>query len=1020
MPAQKSLYNRAVKYDQEVLSLLLSRANVLGLDDKIGRQPRTTLETLLDIKKSKYPYTEKYARSVGAVGDYGRLYPIHGGMAYCHRPARGALLRRFYHDLDMVNSIPNIAIQYARKQYKIDLKTLREYVENRDVIHARLIAELGFVDLPENKGIVVTARDQAKTLVNAVMNGKGVKDIKSAWLRTLKTEMFAFASHVSKDATHAALLKHTQEEGKSLQSFLSKILQREEAKVLVAMDAALTANGRTPSCWIYDGLCVEKASESEPTLPEDIITAVETATEAATGYKIALKVKPFAPYAWLDEALEKWRALSPIERVIGEMTITGAESPIREVKVSHRFVADAVADPAVKTALDEMAGGDDDAFADVKTTFVIKSHLGTGKTTQALEWIKAHKESRVLVISARRTFTRFIMGDLAPLKDDGIEFHAYDERSESFDLLSSYNYVVVQVESLWRLEDDFKSYDFVVVDESESILNQFHSFETHKDKLLRNFGVFERCVKEAHRVLFADAFITTRTLIACANLRDARTSLYINNTFNPYERKATRIWMEAKESSSRLAAFDNFCRRIAADLKDGKRIVVVWTSLTAAKLFVKNYLPDTIKEDEWRLYSSESRSKVTAELGDVGTHWKKLKLLCYTTAITIGVNYNPPEEAECFDRIYLYACSRTALPRDIAQALLRCRRIRTNELIYTIDIKSPPRAPYCIDTIRADFFKRRAMLEAANPIVQWKESPKWVEDNFCLNERESALRAYVYAETLNDYLLQSGYTLEEECVERPDAAESAEKDEKTDAFDVPIIDAWTAERIRSAMIEREASALDRLALRRYNVYKQLKAETKVGEDENATPAAEVWKAIYGDEEVEAMFWNIVNEKHNTPEEYAAREAGRKYVEMAHNRLARRIVLAKVLPVLGMSHTCVGKTAFEVTTEMAAALAPFEEEVFKHFTAKGETRRKKEFSTSHAADMLVTIFSAWGSVMAPSALVNMNGRAAMTCEAVRKRTGGGKRSNVFMITIPSQPMWDLITEKDMADTLTLVE
>lgn len=979
---------------------------MLGLDEKTDRQPVSTLDVLLEMKKSKYPFTEKYARSIGAVGDYSRYYPKHGGMAYVKRLARGALLRRFYHDLDMVNSIPNIAIQYARKHYKVDLKTLRQYVENREAIHTQLIAELGFVDLTDKNGGIVTAREQAKTLVNAVMNGKGIKELKSAWFRALKEEMFRFASLVSKDAAHAELLKNTQENGKSLQSFLSKVLQREEAKILVVMDEALTANGRIPSSWIHDGLSVEKADESEPTIPAEIIAAVETAVAAKTGYTITLKVKPFTWYSWLDDAIAKWRELTPIERVIGEMTITGAASPIREVQVSHRYVADAIADPAVKTALDEMAGGDDAAFADVKTTYVIKSHLGTGKTTQALEWIKAHKGARVLVVSARRTFTRFIMGDLEPLKDDDIVFKSYDERTTAGAVLSDYNYIVCQVESLWRLEDDFKDYDFVVVDESESILNQFHSFETHRDKLLRNFKVFERCVRGAHRVLFADAFITTRTLIAVANLRDAATSLYLNNTFNPYERKATRLWMEAKETSTQVVAMHEFCSRIAKDVTDGKRVAVVWTSLTAAKIFVKDYMPKTLKKEEWRLYSSESRSSETAELANVETNWKNLKLLMYTTAITIGVNYNPDAEADWFDRLYLFASPRTALPRDIAQALLRCRKIRTNELVYTIANSIPPHAPYCVDTIRADFFKRRALLETANPIVQWKESPKWVEDNFVLNERESALRSYVYTETLNDYLLQSGYTIEDECVERPTDGVEGEAITAIHADDVPIIDAWEADRIRAALIDREASDVDRLALRRYNVYKQLKTETKDGDEPSATPAAELWRNIYEDKGVEAMFWNVVNEKHNTPEEYAAREAGRKYVEMAHIRLARRIVLAKLLPILGMAHTCAGKETFDLTDEMVKQLEPLEKDIFKYFTAKGTTHRKKDFSASHAMDMITTVFQTWGM--------------GAEHQTIQKRVAGGKRINVFKITIPPNPMWDLITEKDFADGLEFVD
>jgi hypothetical protein len=999
MTPSTTKYIRAVKYDKDVRDLLIARANVLGLDTKLGRQIKSSLETLLEMKRTRGDFMEKYGRSLNSVGEYGRFYPKHGGMAYVHRPARGALLQNYYHDLDCVNSIPVVAIQYARNHYKRDLKVLRYYVENRDVVHTTLITELGLVDSPPKDGIVETARDQAKKLVNAVMNGKGIKDIKSPWLRSLKSEIYAFAQLVAKDAEHAELYKSTLENGKSVQSFLSKILQREEANILIAMDEALTENGRVPSSWIYDGLSVEKADPSEATLPADLIDAVIVAVRAKTGYEISLKVKPYEAYEWLADELQKWRAMSPMERAIGEMTITGALSPVREVVVSHPYVEGCLADSAVSDAITSMnvAVAHAGAVATGKTTLIIKSHLGTGKTTEAVKMIRQH--ARVLVLSARKSFTRFIMGDLADLASEGIVFHSYDEAGTHVGSLSSRDYLVCQVESLHRLEEDFADYDLVVVDESETILNQFHSFTTHKENILRNFRMFERIVRGAQRVLFADAFVTQRTLIACANLRDASTSLYINNNYNPYVRKATMLWKQAKTTDARMPAVVEFGKRIMADLEAGKRVAVVWTSLTAAKTFIKNFVEKTTYK--YRLYSSESSKKESAELTDVETHWRDLDLLCYTTAITIGVNYNPEEEEAWFDRVYLYACSRTALPRDIAQALLRCRKIRSNELIYTCDISPPPRRPYQIDTIREDFLTRRATLKATNPIISWNESPKWVEDNYCLNERESALRSYVYVEELHDYLTQSGYTLEEEEIADTETTKLEGLD-KIQPDEVPIIDYSTAEHIRHRMIEGDASPLDRAMLIRYNLYRQLTSEAKEGED---TPADAIWAEVFTDTDKSATFWNLVNEKHNTPEEYASREASSKFVEMTNQRLLRRTTLAKVLPLLGMTVTAEGKETFEITADHVTAFASLEQEIYKHFTAKGHARRTKEFGASHVADMIEVVFNAWG---------------VETERVVARRRANGKQHNVFSISVKAHPWWACISSKDTSNTLCIIE
>ena len=980
-------YTRAVKYDVDVLDMLIYKANALGLDRKSERQLRSTLECLIKYKRGNGKYNEVYMNSAGS-GGFGRYYPKGAGMAYLHRPARGSLVRDFYYDLDMVNSLPAITIQFARRFYKRDLVVLRKYVEDRDTIHNMLIDEYKFVERTKND-IVETPRDQAKTLVNAVFNGKSLKDTPHPWLKSLRTEMYAFASLLEKDAQFADLLAETKANNKSPASFMSKIVQREEAKVLVCMDKALTALGRVPASWIYDGLFVEKVA-GETELPATIVEQVIAMVDVETGYKIGLKVKGFEPYPWLDEELALWKAKPSSERTMASILMSNVPTSITTLNMNHAYVEDCLNDPSVLEAIASKGLRTDNGGAGCNT-LVLKSHLGTGKTTEAVKMIMKYK--RVLIVSGRKTFTRFIMGDL---EREGLGFVAYDDQKLD-KKLSQYDRIVCQAESLWKLEEDAKDYEFVIIDESETILNQFYSMATHKDRIRTNHIMFERFCRNAYHALFADAFVGQRTLTAVEHLRDPVRAVYINNTFCPYKRTATRLYATAKTSDSEVCAIDTFCQRIMADLEAKKRVVVVWTSLKKAESFIETYIKESTYN--YRLYSSKSSAKESKELADVETNWAGLDLLLYTTSITVGLNYNPDDEAKRFDRIYLYGCAKSALPRDIAQALLRCRKITSNELIYTIDPLVTDHPAYQIDEIRKNFHERRSALRTANPVINWVDSPKWVEDNFVLNERENALKSVCYGETLKDYLLESGYTITSEACGKQGKLTEADKMESDT---IRLIDYVEADEIRTAIIRGEASEMDRQMLKRFNFHKQLDilstfepSETRNYEQEHEEYEEiddQLWDVYYEDkDDTQKHYWNLVNEKHNTTEEYVMRETKGKYTEMVHSRTDQRIVLDKVLPLLGMKNTAEGKSNIVVDDAMIKAFEPLEADIYKAFGKKGKVTRTKALSGSHIADMVKMIWADWNGI-------------EPTAESKEKRIGGGKKIRVFTVEIPAETTW----------------
>jgi hypothetical protein len=245
--------------------------------------------------------------------------------------------------------------------------------------------------------------------------------------------------------------------------------------------------------------------------------------------------------------------------------------------------------------------------------------------------------------------------------------------------------------------------------------------------------------------------------------------------------------------------------------------------------------------------------------------------------------------------------------------------------------------------------------------------------------------------------------------------------ETIEADAVPTIDAGMAADIRAAIIAGDASEMDRLCLRKFNVFKQLKYDATVGGEivtetdegevleQSATCLGDsIWKEVYESEAVEAQFWNLVNEKHNTVEEYAAREAATKYAEMASLRLHRRQVVQKLLGVLGMEHSCVGRDEAMLDDATVTAIEPLEEDAYKYFSAKGKARRTKEFGGANAAELVSMVLSVWAGVKVTT--------------SIKKKQVAGKRANHTIMTIdPHIGLWNAITERDYADNIiTLVE
>ena len=269
----------------------------------------------------------------------------------------------------------------------------------------------------------------------------------------------------------------------------------------------------------------------------------------------------------------------------------------------------------------EVAGQPTPAPPAPKATVAIYSHLGTGKTSLFKHiamnpYVTAAPKRaeftfpKVCYISARRTFTQSQMGDMA-----GLGFVSYLDFTGQLNATSSKQgkRLFCQTESLHRFlenkelppEDNLR-YNVLILDELESIVASLRPSTTMRDKLLDNLNVFQELVRSADVVVAGDAFLTQRSLDVLGELRhDLAPLRLIVNHANPYgadfqARTMKRCYVLAeapkgKLSKAKLAEWvpheriadsvQLFMSRLAADLKAGLKVVVVWGSRRAGLAF---------------------------------------------------------------------------------------------------------------------------------------------------------------------------------------------------------------------------------------------------------------------------------------------------------------------------------------------------------------------------------------------------------------------------------------------------
>ncbi len=284
-------------------------------------------------------------------------------------------------------------------------------------------------------------------------------------------------------------------------------------------------------------------------------------------------------------------------------------------------------------------------------TLCIKSPYNTGKST-LLKNILSDKYERILFVTYRKTLTNNIHGTF-----DG--FYSYLDKKYKADK------IICQLDSLDNLvgayindyNDEFPTYDLVILDECESTLNHFSA------KILDNsyeiYDILKNIIRNSNKLICLDGDLSNRTYDF---IKDFGQNIILRNTI--IKDKKHFIFRKNK---------DKFDELIKNDLEKKLNLCIVSMSSKVAESIYNTY------KDIYKccIHTGNGDDSNLEKLKDVNDYWKKFQLIIYSPTIESGVSFDIENHV---NKIYGILSIKSTSQRAFMQMLSRCRKIKDNNI----------------------------------------------------------------------------------------------------------------------------------------------------------------------------------------------------------------------------------------------------------------------------------------------------------------------------------------------------
>ena len=315
-------------------------------------------------------------------------------------------------------------------------------------------------------------------------------------------------------------------------------------------------------------------------------------------------------------------------------------------------------------------------------TLYVKAPMKMGKTKQLIKHVKSIKDDvqSILVVSFRRAFTEEFLSKFND-KTRGL-VRVFDKELEDYKKINGaerritsdiHPFVIVQVESFHRV---VSSYDTVILDESESIYEQFSS--TNVKNLTQIIHNFSRVISKAKRVICMDAYMGTRT-VEITNMLRGNHKKNIKFTINTFKNQGI------KSETGLYTYHIGYCKtefydRIKESLQNGERIVFMSNTrdkLSAYEKLINRDFPNCNVQS----YTALSREEEKKELKDVNRSWLQYHVVMYSPTITAGISF----EQKHFDKVFCFFSNMSCSVLSCMQMMGRVRDVKDREIVICLE-----------------------------------------------------------------------------------------------------------------------------------------------------------------------------------------------------------------------------------------------------------------------------------------------------------------------------------------------
>jgi hypothetical protein len=383
-------------------------------------------------------------------------------------------------------------------------------------------------------------------------------------------------------------------------------------------------------------------------------------------------------------------------------------------------------------------------------SIAIHQYLGGGKTTSIIAYINSMPaDSIIVLLSPRISFADSITNEYnTNLNPEQTKFICYTSL-KSKKTMSQYRRLVVSMESLhYILNSNSFIPDLLVIDECQANLVQHTCIDTNGNNIVNNIAVFEILCKQSKQIIWADAFLGSKTTNLINNFQIPTVIYQYTHKMNPRDLIVVPSLDKKVMLAKNLTPLDSMLIYIIDALNKGERNYI-FVSSKQKLIFWAKIISDTFPDK--RILSYVGGSKI----GNIKTDWAKADCVLTTSTITVGINF---DLKNYFHNIFIYASAFSQnRVSDIIQSHFRVRNIINNQLFLFISTKKNKKLNTNYDSLYKDFDWKESYFKAKH--CAFDNAPLAFKQLVIDNIYEQNISTMYLDSMINYYLKKCNYTI---------------------------------------------------------------------------------------------------------------------------------------------------------------------------------------------------------------------------------------------------------------------